>query len=60
MLANNRLWIASSRGRIMSVDVMTGAAADHSRLNDGVSLPPVVANNTMYILDDSGRITAFR
>ena len=60
VLANNRLWIASSRGYIKSVDVMTGAVADHSRLDDGVSLPPVVANNTMYILDDSGRITAFR
>ena len=60
VLANNRLWIASSRGAIRSVDVMTGEAADYSRLDDGVSLPPVVANNTMYILDNSGRIHAYR
>ena len=25
-----------------------------------VSVAPVVANNTLYILDDSGRLTAFR
>ena len=25
-----------------------------------ISLPPIVANNTLYILDDSGRLTAFR
>ena len=25
-----------------------------------VVLPPIVADNMMYILDDSGRITAFR
>ncbi|KLE35048.1 PQQ-binding-like beta-propeller repeat protein [Aurantiacibacter luteus] len=60
VLASNRLWIASSRGAVKSVDVMTGAVADHSQLDSGVSLPPVVANNTMYILDDSGTITAYR
>mgnify|MGYP001096395988 CR=1 FL=1 len=60
VLASNRLWIASSRGYVKSVDVMTGEVADFTRLNEGVSLPPVVANDTMYILDDSGRITAWR
>ena len=60
VLASNRLWIASSRGVVRSVDVMTGEAADFTELDDGVSLPPVVANNTLYILDDSGEITAWR
>jgi outer membrane protein assembly factor BamB len=26
----------------------------------GVSLPPVVANSTLYILDDNARLHAFR
>jgi len=60
VLANNRLWIASSRGAVRSVDVMTGEAADFTRLDSGVSLPPIVANQTLYILDDSGTITAWR
>ena len=29
-------------------------------LKESVSLPPIVANNTLYVLDDSGTITAFR
>ena len=60
VLASNRLWAASSRGVIQSVDVMTGEVATFTELKDGVSLPPVVANETLYVLDDSGRITAFR
>ncbi|MGB3166076.1 MAG: PQQ-binding-like beta-propeller repeat protein [Alteraurantiacibacter sp.] len=60
VLASNRLWIASSRGAVRSVDVMTGDAADFTALDDGVSLPPIVAENTLFILDDSGRITAWR
>ena len=60
VLASNRLWIASSEGEVQSVDVMTGEATPFTELNDSVSLPPVVANNTLYILDDGGRITAWR
>jgi outer membrane protein assembly factor BamB len=60
VLASNRLWVASSRGEVQSVDVMTGEAAPFTELNDSVSLPPVVAGNTLYILDDGGRITAWR
>lgn len=60
VLASGRLWIASSRGYVKSVDVMTGDVADFTRLDDGVSLPPVVANNMLYILDDDGTITAWR
>ena len=60
VLANNKLWIASSEGEVHSVDVMTGDTSLFSELNDGVSLPPVVANSTLYILDDGGRLSAFR
>lgn len=60
VLAGNRLWIASSRGEVHSVDVLTGVASLFTTLDSGVSLPPVVANSTLYILDDSGRITAWR
>lgn len=60
VLANNRLWVASSRGVISSVDINSGVATEFTELKDGVSLPPVVAGNTLYILDDSGRITAWR
>ena len=29
-------------------------------LKSPISVAPVVANNMLYVLDDSGRITAFR
>ena len=60
VLANNRLWIASSQGDVRSVDITTGTATPFARLKASVSLPPVVANDTLYILDNSGRITAWR
>ncbi|WP_137679665.1 PQQ-binding-like beta-propeller repeat protein [Aurantiacibacter suaedae] len=60
VLANNKLWIASSQGEVRTVDVMSGEDTLYTELKEGVSLPPVVANQTLYILDDSGRITAFR
>ena len=60
VLAGNRLWIANSLGEVSTVDPMSGQVTPFTELKDAVSLAPVVANQTLYILDDSGRITAFR
>jgi outer membrane protein assembly factor BamB len=60
VLANNRLWIASSEGEVLSADVTNGSVAEFADLKQAVSLPPIVAGNTLYILDDRGRITAWR
>jgi outer membrane protein assembly factor BamB len=60
VLANNRLWIASSEGEVMSASVADGSVAPFTELKESVSLPPIVAGNTLYILDDGGRITAWR
>lgn len=60
VLAGNRLWIANSEGLVASANVADGTVSDFTRLGKGVSLAPVVANGTLYVLDDGGRITAFR
>ena len=60
VLAGNRLYFASSRGKLMSADVMNGDVMEMAEFGAGVSLAPVVANQTLYVLDDDGRITAFR
>jgi outer membrane protein assembly factor BamB len=60
VLANNRLWIANTRGEVLSASVADGSTAEFTKLGSSVSLAPVVANSTLYILDDSGKITAFR
>ncbi len=60
VLAGERLWVANSRGELWAVNAAGGEANMVAELNAGVSLAPVVANNTLYVLDESGRITAFR
>ena len=42
------------------VSTADGSASLFYDLDEPVSQAPVVANNTLYILDDSGTITAFR
>jgi outer membrane protein assembly factor BamB len=60
VLANNKLWIANSRGGVYSVDVTSGTPTEFTDMKAPISLPPIVANQTLYVLDDDGKITAFR
>jgi outer membrane protein assembly factor BamB len=60
VLANNKLWIANSLGEVHSVDVTSGAPTLFTKMKSPISLPPIVANQTLYILSDDGKITAFR
>lgn len=60
VLAGNRLWVANSRGELASADPASGEVTQFAELGAPVSLAPVVAGQTLYVLDDSGRITAFR
>ncbi|WP_129791604.1 PQQ-binding-like beta-propeller repeat protein [Sphingosinicella sp. CPCC 101087] len=60
VLAGNRLVLTSSRGQIAYVSPIDGAIQATTETRSPISLPPVVANNTLYILDDSGRLTAWR
>ena len=41
-------------------DPASGEVTQFAELGAPVSLAPVVAGQTLYVLDDSGRITAFR
>lgn len=60
VLAGNRLVLANTEGEIVSVSPSDGSVQDTVRHDDSISLSPIVANNTLYILDDKGRITAYR
>jgi outer membrane protein assembly factor BamB len=60
ILAGNRLVLASSLGSLIFADPATGAVQGQTNVGAGISLPPVVADNTLYILDDDGRLHAFR
>jgi outer membrane protein assembly factor BamB len=60
VLAGGTLWTVNSLGQIWRVSPGEGAASLFTDLKQPISLPPVVANATLYVLDDSGRISAFR
>ncbi len=60
VLAGNRLWVANSEGQLGTVSVMDGIYTPFTKLGEPVTLAPIVANGVLYVLDDGGRITAFR
>ncbi len=60
VLAGGNLWVASSRGEIWKVSTGEGSAELFADIDQPVSLAPVVADNYLYVLDDSGTIHAWR
>jgi len=60
LLAGGRLIVTGSNGALIYVDPTTGAFQSQSTLGAPISLSPVVAGSTLYILDDRGRLSAFR
>ena len=60
ILAGNRLIVASTEGDVVAISPAEGASQTLFELDDGVSLPPIVAGGMLYILDDSGQISAYR
>ncbi|RHW18085.1 pyrrolo-quinoline quinone [Sphingomonas gilva] len=60
VLAGGRLALVNSEGQIAYVSPETGQVAATVPTEDNFSLPPLVANSTLYLLGDSGRISAYR
>ena len=60
VLAGNRLIVTGTNGTIVTVDPTTGAIQGQTVVGAPVSLSPVVANSTLYVLDDRGRLNAYR
>ena len=60
ILAGGRLILAGSNGVMINIDPDNGSFQSQTNVGAGVSVPPVVAGGTLYILDDKGRLTAYR
>jgi outer membrane protein assembly factor BamB len=60
VLAGGRLIVTGSNGVLVNVDPVTGSFQSQTRAAAGISLPPVVANSTLYVLDDDARLHAYR
>jgi outer membrane protein assembly factor BamB len=60
LLAGNRLIAVSSTGQMITVNPADGTAQPATEISGPTSLAPLVANNMLYVMDDNGRITAWR
>jgi outer membrane protein assembly factor BamB len=60
VLAGGRLILVSTDGRMAEVDPGSGSIQSMAEISGGTRLPPIVANGMLYVMDDTGRITAWR
>jgi len=60
VLAGDRLYLVNSEGEMIAAAPEDGHILATYDVRAPISLAPVVANNMLYVLDDSGRITAFK
>jgi outer membrane protein assembly factor BamB len=60
VLAGDRLLVAGTLGELLALSPYTGEILGKIDLRDPVRLAPIVANRTIYVLTDSGRLIALR
>ncbi len=60
VLAGDRLILAGSTGEAVTISPYTGEILGRLGLPGAVSLPPVVADGTLYLLTNSGELLAYR
>jgi outer membrane protein assembly factor BamB len=60
VLAGNRLILTNSEGHLVQVSPVDGSVQSTTDMRAPISLAPIVANNMLLVLDDNGRLTAYR
>jgi len=60
ILAGDRLLLANSLGQVTNVSPLDGAVQSTVATGAPITLAPIVAGNTLYILHDNGQLTAWR
>lgn len=60
VLAGGRLIVVGNNGALINFDPETGSFQSQTGIGAPISVPPAVANNTLYILDDKAQLHAFR
>jgi outer membrane protein assembly factor BamB len=60
ILAGDRLIVSGSHGEAFTISPYTGRMLGRLRLSEGILIPPLIALNTLYILDDDGDLAAYR
>ena len=60
VLAGDRLILANTNGQILNVAVADGRIGTEVKAGGPIFQTPVVADNTLYVLDSDGHLTAWR
>ena len=60
VLATDGLFLTNSLGEVLIASPYDGSIRSTRRVADALYLPPVIANNTLYILAEDGRLSANR
>ncbi|MCK6454531.1 MAG: PQQ-like beta-propeller repeat protein [Alphaproteobacteria bacterium] len=60
VLASDRLIVAGSQGRALSISPYTGDVLGELDLPEGVTIAPIVANETLYFITERARVVALR
>jgi len=60
VLAGNRLILTNSEGQIVYANPGDGSVQATVDTKTPFALPPIVANNVLYVLDQKGRIAAYK
>ena len=60
VLAGERLVLVSSEGQVVAVSPQTGVVLDTKKIGEGSSVSPIVADETIYVLSESGKLFALK
>jgi outer membrane protein assembly factor BamB len=60
VLVSDRLIVAGSQGRAISISPYTGDLLGELELPEGVSIAPIVADKTLYFITNKARVVALR
>jgi len=59
LLAGSRLWVATSDGRMITLDPSNGAIASTQTIGNPVYISPIAAGGRILVLDNAGKLTAY-
>ena len=60
VLAGGRLIVAGSNGALINIEPSSGTVQSQTSAGQGISVQPIVAGQTLYVLTDGGRLIAYR
>jgi outer membrane protein assembly factor BamB len=60
LMVGGKLVLASSEGKVSEIDPGTGAVARSIKIGDSVTVPPVAANQTVYLFNENADLIALR